>query len=306
MSRTSVGPPCLEQRGPEPKASTIAEPQNTMHSHQLSQPRIPVTQKPIVQLSLHILKQLRPCIAQARIDSGNWDKFHITCGQLDLSWESQNGGGFLRLITSEEMQQLASQYGFDRMEDLYLDPRHPFHNSQLVAHHLNWHFFSVYQNEFLSRRSKWSFRRPDELEATKLQYFPADGKWQVEYILGVRDGHFPHINCTLIEAEELEEDTLMFSEVWSILMLTLLFFRHPQNEKYEVVPITVATISGSTFRIVQGFVDGEAGSVRIRKSGVVTIGAGEETISTDKETVKKQMMLIMRWLLAEPVWPSKK
>ncbi len=79
---------------------------------------------------------------------------------------------------------------------------------------------------------------PDDWEAPKLRYFPSDEKWQVEYILGVRDGDLPHINCTLLEAEELKENTLMFSEVWSILMLTLLFLRHPQNEKYEVVPVS--------------------------------------------------------------------
>ncbi|KAI3327452.1 hypothetical protein F4824DRAFT_498982 [Ustulina deusta] len=296
--RRSVGPLFLEQAGTEPKASTTTEPQNIMHSHQMSQPLTPVTQKPVVQVGLHILKQLRPYIAQAHIDSGNWNKFRITCGQLDLSWKSENGGGFLRLITSEKMQQLANQYGFDRMKDLHPDPRHPFHNSVAVAHHLNRHLFSVYQNDFLANRSKWNFRDPDDWEAPKLRYFPSDEKWQVEYILGVRDGGLPHINCTLLEAEELKENTLMFSEVWSILMLTLLFLRHPQNEKYEVVPVTVVTISGTTFRVVQGFIDGKAGSVRIHKSGVMPLGP-------DKKSVEERMMLIVRWVLAEPVWPSK-
>lgn len=57
-------------------------------------------------------------------------------------------------------------------------------------------------------------------------------------MLAVRDGHSPHMNCTLLEAEALKEDTLMFSEVWSILILTVFSLRHPQNKKYEVVPVS--------------------------------------------------------------------
>lgn len=80
--------------------------------------------------------------------------------------------------------------------------------------------------------------RPDDWEGPKIRYFPNGEKWQVEYILAVRDGRLPHVNCTLVETEALREDTLMFSEVWSVLMLTLLFLRHPQNEKFEVVPVS--------------------------------------------------------------------
>ncbi|KAI1748293.1 hypothetical protein F4782DRAFT_517962 [Xylaria castorea] len=296
--RRSVGPLCLEQTGTEPKTSRTTEPQSVMHSHQMSEPLTPVLQKPIVQVTLQILRQLRPHVAQAHIDSGKWNNFRITCGQLDLSWKSENGGGFLRLITSEKMQHLASQYGFNSLRDLHTDPRHPFPNSCAVAQHLNRHLFAIYQDGFLAQQSKWDCRHPDDWEATKLRYFPGDEKWQVEYIMGVKDGRLPHVNCTLIEGEELKENTLMFSEVWSILMLTLNFLRHPQNEKYEVVPVTVITISATTFRVVQGFIDGKAGSVRIQKSGIVPIGP-------DKKTVKERIMLIVRWLLAEPVWPSK-
>ncbi|KAF2965614.1 hypothetical protein GQX73_g7966 [Xylaria multiplex] len=269
-----------------------------MHSHQTSQPSSPVLQKPIVQVALRILRQLRPHLAQPYIDAGNWNEFCITCGQLDLSWESENGGNSLRLITSEKMQQMASQYGFGRIDALIPDTHNIFNNSSVTAEYLNDHLFSVDETDFLINQSKWWCRNPDKWEVASLRYFPNQEYWQVEYMFGVKDGHLPHINCTLVEAGKLNEDNLMFSEVWSILMLTLLSLRIPPNDKHEVVPVTVVTFSGTTFRILQGLVDGEAGNVRINKSSIVPI-------SMDKENATQQMMLIMRWLLAEPLGPSK-
>ncbi|KAI1295918.1 hypothetical protein F5Y03DRAFT_399084 [Xylaria venustula] len=297
--RRSVGPLCLEQTGTESKASTATEPQNVMYTQQLPQPPAPVLQKPIVRLALKILTQLKPLAAQPHIAPENWNKFRITCNELDLSWKSEYGGSFLRLITHEKMQQFATQYGFDHIQDLRPggpDPRHPFSNSDKVASNLNDYLFSVNQDDFPSGRSRWKFHRPDDSEASQLRYFPNDEMWQVDYILTVKDGRMPHVNCTLIEAGKLKEDTLMFSEVWSILMLTLNFFRQAQNVKHELVPVTIVTISGMTFRIVQGCIDGKTNSVKIKKSSIVPLGP-------DKKTVKERMMLIVRWLLAEPVLP---
>ncbi|KAI0429811.1 hypothetical protein F5Y09DRAFT_309440 [Xylaria sp. FL1042] len=298
--RRSVGPAHLEQTGTSPKASTATDPQHTMSSQQVSQPPAPVTQKPVVQTALQLLTQLKPHITNPYLDPGNWNKFHITCGvPLDLKWESSNGGDFLRLVTYEKMQQIASQYGFNSMRNLSPDPDHPFHNSSLVSSHLDGHIFSVYQNKFLSSQSRWYFRQPSDWENKSLRYLlPSEEKWMVEYISGVKDSNLPHINCTVVQVDKLQDDKLMFSEVWSILMLTLLFFHRFPESKCEVVPVTVVTISGTTFRIVQGFADGKKTNVKIRKSSVVSIGAEEEN-------VKNQMMLILRWLLAEPIWPSK-
>ncbi|KAK5626023.1 hypothetical protein RRF57_001739 [Xylaria bambusicola] len=288
MSRTrSAGP-----------VSTTTGSQNTMPSHQTSQPLEPVLQKPIVKIALKLLRQLRPNIAQLHIDSQNWTQLHITCSKLDLSWKSENGGDFLRLKTPQQMQQIASQYGFDHVSDPSRDPDHPFHDSRHMADHLNRHLFAISHDAYLVDCSRWICQHPDGLMARKLGYYPADCQWKVDYILDVKDASLPHTNCTLIEAGKLEENKLMFSEVWSILMLTLNCLRNPQKERYEVVPVTVVTISGPTFRIVQGYIDGKTGSVNIRKSGIVPIGS-------DKKTMKEQMMLLVRWLIAEPVWPSR-
>ncbi|KAI0467624.1 hypothetical protein F4859DRAFT_493026 [Xylaria cf. heliscus] len=295
--RRSVGPVYVEQTDTYLKASSIA-PQTTMDSNQMPQSHTPAPQKAEVQFALRVLEELKPLRVQPYIDPGDWKKFGITCGQLGLGWESENGGDFLRLITSEKMQQLASQYEFDLVDDMNTDSDHPFHNSCLVASHLNEYLFSYCKPYYLTEGLNWNSRCPDGWEASQLRYMPDEEQWMVEYILSVRGSDLPHVNGTLIEADDLKEDKLMFSEVWCILVLTHLFFRNPGNEKYNVVPVTVVTISGTTFRLVQAFIDGEAGVIRINKSNIVPIGL-------DKKTAREKMMLIVRWLLAEPVWPSK-
>lgn len=80
--------------------------------------------------------------------------------------------------------------------------------------------------------------RPDDWEAPRLYHIPNIAYWKVEYISTVKDGSMPHVNCVLAERSELDGKDLMTSEVWSLLMLTVLFFRKPQNQKYEIVPVS--------------------------------------------------------------------
>lgn len=154
--RKSAGPAYLEQTGTNSKAPTATDPQRTMSSQQVS-----LTHKPVVKTALHLLTQLRPHIARLYLNSEDYDRFNITCGQpLNLEWESSNGGDFLRLVTLEKMQQFASEYAFDSIRDLPRDPAHPSRNSEFVATHLYSHFFSVYQQHgFLADQSRWYYRQ---------------------------------------------------------------------------------------------------------------------------------------------------
>jgi len=80
---------------------------------------------------------------------------------------------------------------------------------------------------------------PSDWEANKLRYFrPDDEVWMVDYILGVKDSDLPHINCTVTQVDKLQNDTLMLSEVWCVLMLTLVFFQCHPDSKCEVVPVS--------------------------------------------------------------------
>lgn len=74
-----------------------------------------------------------------------------------------------------------------------------------------------------------SMSRPDDWEAPRLYYIPNIAYWQVKYISTVKDNSMPHVNCVLADRSELDEKTLMTSEVWPLLMSTILFFRKPQN-----------------------------------------------------------------------------
>ncbi|KAI0517991.1 hypothetical protein F5B22DRAFT_87296 [Xylaria bambusicola] len=301
--RRSAGPVCLEQIGtelePSTSTSTSTGSQNTMPSHKPSQPLPPMYPKPNNKAATSLILRLYPLIAWSHIDPKYWEQLQITCSKLDLSWESENGGNFLRLMTHEQMRRIARQYAFDQIRDPSRDPRHPFHDSDHMASYLSRHLDATSDDgKTLVEQLPWDCNPPDHVMLNKLRYFPAGCNWAVENILDVKGASLPHINCTLTEAGELDESTLMFSEVWCILWLTIHCHRDPQKAKFEVVPVTVATISGPTFRIVQGYVDGKTGIVNIRKSAIVPIGP-------DKNTMKEQMMLMVRWLIAEPVWPSR-
>ncbi|KAJ8128060.1 hypothetical protein O1611_g5574 [Lasiodiplodia mahajangana] len=265
-----------------------------MSSSQDSRPLDPVMQKPIVQLSFQILHRLKHNRTQAHLDHASYKEYGIECGQLDLS----NGGDFLQLNTPEEMQQLASQYGFDNLREMETDPTHPFSNSGFVSDHLYSHLHAFKEDTCLADQTKWDIGIPDDYETPNLLYIPTIAYWKVECLSIVKDSSMPHVNCVLADKSELDEKTLMTSEVWSLLMLTLLFFRKPQNQKYEIVPVTIVTISGTTYRIVQGFVDGKEGKVRMDKSEILTIGP-------DRKNVTERMTHMVRWILAEPVMPAK-
>lgn len=127
----------------------------------MSQSLAPVTEKPVVRVAARLLHQLKPHIAEAYIDSGKWNKFSITCDQLDLSGKDENGGGFLRLIRPEKMQQLASQYGFDSVRELWLD-----------SDHLDRFLCAIHENKMLVHESKWRPQSPDDWEARGLRYLP--------------------------------------------------------------------------------------------------------------------------------------
>lgn len=63
-------------------------------------------------------------------------------------------------------------------------------------------------------------------------------RWRVPTIFRPKDGKWPHINCTLLETNKIIDDSLMFSEVWSIIYLTLIVLREKGHEKLMVVPVS--------------------------------------------------------------------
>jgi hypothetical protein len=60
--------------------------------------------------------------------------------------------------------------------------------------------------------------------------------WQIQCIELPKDRSKPHINAFLADDASLKEDTLLFSEVWCILMLTLR--KLSRFGPFNVVPVS--------------------------------------------------------------------
>ncbi|KAI1174584.1 hypothetical protein F4777DRAFT_579760 [Nemania sp. FL0916] len=272
-----------------------------MASQELSEH--PTTKKPLWQAAMHLAKKLKPNFTHPYLNDSDWKTFDIACGPpLDLKWGSSIGDDFLRLVELEKMQQIASQCEFDSEDwpeiDSEPEPYEQFSYAGSVAEHFDGYIKSVYLNKPLAEKLKWKFRTLLEGEEHLLRYTPGDAKWMIDQLASVKNSDLPHMSCILREAHKLKEDTLMFSEVWAVIILAILFLQNNSNSEYEVVPVTVLTLSGMTFRIVQGFVDCKEWRVKIRKSSVMAIGY-------EKEDFQSRAMLWLRWLLAEPILPGK-
>ncbi|KAI0902673.1 hypothetical protein F4823DRAFT_621184 [Ustulina deusta] len=220
----------------------------------------------------------------------------INCGQLDFnSAESTIGKPFLQLMSVENMDKLAREHGFDRVEGLD-DPERTsnFRVATDVAAALDEYLRQRHDDVNVYERSLWNRRAFDTYESPRLTNFQKGSMWRVDRILEPKNGSLPHVNCFLCDNQNLEEDALLFSEVWCILLFTVSILRQPKYEKHETVPVTVVSASRRKVRIVQGYVDGRSGIVNISKTPIISLDEGEKVCWAE-------CMTILRWLVATPV-----
>ncbi|KAI3339144.1 hypothetical protein F4824DRAFT_498415 [Ustulina deusta] len=128
---------------------------------------------------------------------------------------------------------------------------------------------------FLVQKSLWNQREPDELEKSKLFHLEREVRWVAPWLLQPNSDVLPHVSSFLVEDQTLDENMLLLSEVWCILVLGLLVRRFPKLANQQLVPDTIVTASCRTIRVVQGWVDGEAGAIRINKTPLIQLGKGE-------------------------------
>ncbi|KAI1422362.1 hypothetical protein F5Y12DRAFT_763195 [Xylaria sp. FL1777] len=253
-----------------------------------------------VPLGMSILKALREVRTNPYIHQKDWGNLHISCSELDINSSTAHGNKYFNIVSAQQMQKFAQEHNFRRFKDLGpLNYSQNYSTAHMLTSHVGEYFMTVHNDTFLSERLGWFDRRPDEYEKHKLRYYPkGDLSWQVELLLEPTNKSLPHVTCTLIDDHLHKEDSLLFSEVWCIVMLTLIALRLAKNEKHNVVPVTLVSFSHRQYRIVQGFMDGKKGIVNIWKSRI---------IHSDKMgKVQEEMKGILRWLLATPVGDTTK
>ncbi|KAI1272509.1 hypothetical protein F5Y07DRAFT_379707 [Xylaria sp. FL0933] len=279
----------------------------THKSHTSAAPRAPSRpNQPSIPFSLGMLKDLMKRKSSPYLDKTTWEALRIRCQVLDINGPAANGGQYLQLVPAEHMNTLAKEHRFHEETDLGPYDEEWGGSKFAIAFHVNaclGHCSdNVYNNKRLSERLGWRGRIPDEYERPKLWYYPKyprhNETWQLEYILEPMSGLLPHISCTLVESHPHVEDSLLLSEVWCILMLTVLAFRLPRDEKYNIVPITMVSLCARQYRIVQGFVDGNGSVINIWKSCIVQFNKEGQ--------IQEQVTDILRWVLGKPIGDTTK
>ncbi|KAI0475090.1 hypothetical protein GGR56DRAFT_644531 [Xylariaceae sp. FL0804] len=115
--------------------------------------------------------------------------------------------------------------------------------------------------------------------------------WRVPWLLDKMDGKTPHISCLLANAEPLNQDRLSNAELWCILNLSVARLRRRAYWNQKFIPVTVISSSDRDVRIVQGYVDGEASRVHVRKSNILVL---------EGDDVPK-LAVILSWCMGTPV-----
>ncbi|KAI0435026.1 hypothetical protein F5Y09DRAFT_337119 [Xylaria sp. FL1042] len=270
-----------------------------------------------VDFAFKMLKDLKVALNDPKrqcIPKQHWPQLNISCDALDLMTGavhpstpgSANGWSFLKLMPPDDMQDLAALYNLRDVEGpggLDTFSHANFYNADDVAEVVNYCLWSLYNNKSLIQESPWDGYSPDDFEKPKLCSLNRDDiRWMVPWFMQPKGSKLPHVNCFLVQDHRLEEDSLLFSEVWCILILTLLISRRlPTDLNYPIVPVTLISTSSRDVRIVQGWVDGEAGKIRINKSAIEHMGEGQ---TMEDQKVYDLVLVILRWLLAQPTWKT--
>ncbi|KAI1270803.1 hypothetical protein F5Y07DRAFT_405099 [Xylaria sp. FL0933] len=297
-----------------PVQSQPAAPSCQSSLHQISQtPEIPPMPTQLsYELTVQTLRSLRKKVSQSYISEHEMRQLKINCTDLefDPTVFPPRADALLELMSPQEMQDLAEQHSFSGHRTIgYLDYTNfntAAHVVDQFVHYLNRPEDSQYDGDprlwdpMLLEKSPWELFCPGDSSARLLHCIKPwkEQMWMVSSFLEIRDGSCPHITCFSINEARPREDALLFSEVWCLLAMGLLSFLKPQNLKHKIIPVTMISGSSRQFRIVQGYANGDKGTIDLRKTRIVDLGEGEED---SEEQHWHEFMTFMRWILARPV-----
>ncbi|KAI1287144.1 hypothetical protein F5Y03DRAFT_380567 [Xylaria venustula] len=261
--------------------------------------------QPSIPFSMALLKTFKNDLDAywPYIGENAWEGLRIRCQPLDINNpHAAPGGKYFQLVPAQLMQTYAQEH------EVYLTTvdidasctcNQNFDTAYYFIDRLDSSFVAIHNHMHLSDRLGWESREPDTFEKHCLSYHPTgDTAFQSITILEPTGGSLPHIMCTLSDVHLHKEDSLLFSEVYSMLILTLLVLRQPKNENHLIVPITIVSASDWQYRIVQGYVDGKKGTLCISKSPIMHVNRDGQALA--------DFEFIMRWLLAKPTGDTTK
>ncbi|RYC54689.1 hypothetical protein CHU98_g11521 [Xylaria longipes] len=188
-----------------------------------------------------------------------------------VEWELPSERSFTRMVSA--MAILTCLVGY-----LY----HDENDEKSLIDHTDWDTreMQFYKGERLYRSERNGTRHGPE--------------WRVIKVLDKMDGRTPHISCLLADDAPLRDHQLSNAEIWCILAMTYRRIQLPQYRNH-IIPATVISASDRKIRIVQGYVDGREGCLRVRKSPILDF----------EQITPEQIELVLSWCIGETVGSTK-
>ncbi|KAI1130602.1 hypothetical protein F5Y10DRAFT_235193 [Nemania abortiva] len=261
--------------------------------------------QPSYKCSVNGLGFLKKRLAKVYLDEDDLAALKIECSNLDFDPTPcpPDAGALLNPMPAQKMERLAREYELASLEGTGPFENNSFNEASILNRRIDSYLRRFQQPDdvdclFLIDNSVYRKHGFSSVEAPLLGCFRYSlGRlFQVQHVLEVRDRSSSHVTCFLSEDAPLRGDALMLSEVWTILAIASLYFHRLDSGKFKIIPVTVISVSGRQFRIVQGYADGETEIIHIRKTRIVDLGYGEDP---EKEHWS-EIMTLMRWVLAEP------
>jgi len=263
-----------------------------------------------LMLSLATLKQLKSPIRHEKgfLTDSDLTRFKIKCSDIDLRTGKPTDGGeqFFQLPSRQTVKVLAKEYelhkyeGVDNSDVIFLSNFHWANTvRRLLERQLELYDHAIrYEKSgqslpfpHLLKRSGW--RKRGLYEDEKPYY---KDHWVVQTIFKVEDDSKPHLTCFLADNTPRRDDSLCFSELWCLLMICA--HQHLQRIKdhrpVAIVPVTIVSGSGRQIRIVQGYVDGRNGNIKIRKSPIIDF-------NPDRKKQWDDWLAVLSWFISTPV-----
>ncbi|KAI0970015.1 hypothetical protein F4678DRAFT_437312 [Xylaria arbuscula] len=262
------------------------------------------------------LKQL-----QGYLNNTAWQRLHenqlpqqdIICGNLNLSTaQCTSGKSFLQLMSDRNTERFWHAVNGCKVKGLPEPDRTPtenFFNAKILFNLFQsclWAYNDDDKPQPFIEGSSWERHKLSSFEFNKLSNLNyGKNQWHVPWLLKIKaqphHGGLPHINCFLKLEHRLEENFLLFSEVWVILMVTFLVQEWRSHKLSEIVPVTIVSLSYRQVRIVQGYVDGNTRKVMMNKSRILDLEKGQKI-----DDIWHEVSTITRWFLGTPVDLSRK
>lgn len=116
-------------------------------------------------------------------------------------------------------------------------------------------------------------------------------EWRVVKVLDKDDGVTPHVSCLLADNAPFRDDQLSNAEIWCIIAVTNRRLQLSEYHNHRIIPVTVISAADRQLRIVQGYIDGRDGYLRVRKSPLLDF---------EKPNIER-LELVLSWCVGEPV-----